>query len=161
MRHKTAFYPCCCGDFEEPRELLSSFVDEIIFCDILKHPAWDRMNNRGASPKVSLVIEDAREYLKRLPIIDILFHRNDGIGEGGSGIRFLSPPVLAQVVARFPAEGGLIITDGSNSCGHIYKKMLRPGGYLRKEWGLHFQLEQDQPFFKKHKLQIIGVTPQK
>ncbi|MBT6175406.1 MAG: hypothetical protein HOH96_07605 [Flavobacteriales bacterium] len=156
---KRAFYPCCFRDFIQSRDILAEYLDEIIFCDIFKHPDWDKVKSKDALPKVRLVIEDAREYLKRLPIIDVFFHRNDGYGEGGSGIPFLSPRVLVQIVSQFPAEGGLIITDGKNSRGHIFKKMLRSDGYFRKEWGLYFQLEKEQPFYKKHSLQIIRVTP--
>jgi hypothetical protein len=35
---------------------------------------------------------------------------------------------LGRILQHFPDEGGLIITDGSNSGDRIFKKMIRSNG---------------------------------
>ena len=157
-RTKIAFYPCCFRDFIQPREILAEYVDEIIFCDLQKNPRWDQVPNKDESPKVTLIIEDVREYVKRLPTIDVLFYRKDGWGEGGSGLNINGSWGADNIATRFPKQGGLIITDGSNDRGHIYKKMLRPEGYTRNKTGLHFQLADDQHLLNEYGLHIIEVT---
>ena len=157
-KSKIAFCPACCGDFFESRKILSSFVDEIIYCDIEEHPNWNRIDNKDRSPKVSLVIEDAKTYVHKLPKIDVIFYRNDGKGEGGSGLNVNGPWGADNIATKFGNEGGLIITDGSNDEGHIYKKMFRPEGYTRNKTGLHFQLADDQHLLNEYGLHIIEVT---
>ncbi len=159
-RNKVAFYPCCAGDFIQPRKILAEYVDEIIFCDIRKNEKWHQVPNKDESPKVTLIIEDVRKYVKRLPTIDVLFYRNDGRGEGGSHININGPWGVDNIAKRFSKHGGIIITDGSNDYGHIYKKMHRPDGYTRSKIGLHFKLSDNQHLLDQYGLHTIEVNHQ-
>jgi len=155
---RRAFYPACARDIIEPRKMLKGIVDEIIFCDIKRYPVWSMKSNHTDLPRAKFVVQDARELIPQLEPIDVLFYRGDSF-EGGSHINILGQKWLDAIMSHFPPEGGLIITDGSNSRGHIYKKMLRTNGYTRNKLALHFQLLTEQPFLEDHGLHTISVTP--
>ena len=74
-------------------------------------------------PRPSFKIGDAREIISNIAVIDVLFYRRDSNGEGGSGLFVLGDAFLPHILKRFPSEGGLIITDGSNSRGSNFKRM--------------------------------------
>ena len=50
--------------------------------------------------------------------ISVFFYRGDSAGEGGSNQQWLMPVLFDLVVSRL-AEGGVILTDGSNGGGAI------------------------------------------
>lgn len=160
---KRAFYPVCGRDVIEPRKMLKGIVDEVIFCDIKRYPEWNQKLRDTDLPKALFVQQDVRELIPQLPTINVLFYRGDSF-EGGSRINILGQKWLDAIMSHFPDEGGLIITDGTNSRGHIYKKMLRAKGYTRNKLSFHFQLLTEQRFFdnrSKRKLNAIAVTPSK
>lgn len=67
---------------------------------------------------------DAWKAIEHLSVVNTLFYRRDGMSEGGSGIRVLSNEYLSLLLAKFPAAGGNIITDGSNAFGERLEEML-------------------------------------
>lgn len=145
---KTAFYPCCNLDIEEPSRLLSGYIDRVIFCDI--NPSltgrWQRIRDkmaRLALPKVEFIVGDARAVLPQLPVIDVLFYRRDNTGEGGSAIFVLGDMFLRPLLQRFSSSGGYIFTDGSNSRGGNFKKMIRKNGLTKHDWT--FSATPEQP----------------
>lgn len=77
---KTAFYPCCAGDIEEPRTLVRKYADEIIFCDLKSKPLRRRKSGGGGQnglPTATFVAGDVREIVLNLPTINVLFYRRD------------------------------------------------------------------------------------
>jgi hypothetical protein len=161
---KTAFYPCCADDIQEPRLLLRNYVDEIIFCDL--RARLSRWRKRLASeqsklPMARFLVGDVREIIRdpaweKSPPIRVLFYRRDGDGEGGSGVFILGDDELPFILKRFPAEGGLIITDGSNAYGGDYRRMVDKNGLSKHGW--NFTPLNEQPFKDTHALSIISVT---
>lgn len=135
MLHKIAFYPCCGGDIEEPRELLKSFVDEIIFCDLKKFNKNREISSIEPIPKAKFWCGDVVDLIDHLPPICVLFYRRDSggklwhiikslrdrglstegvTGEGGSGIPIMAD-LLPLILRKFDPRGGWIFSDGSNS----------------------------------------------
>jgi hypothetical protein len=157
---KRAFYPCCASDIEEPRTLLRNYADEIIFCDLsprLSHWAKRIDGMESDLPVAKFVVGDVRAVLPNLPAISVLFYRRDSEGEGGSGLFTLGGSILPLILERFPAEGGLIVTDGSNSRGGNFRKMIRQNGLSKHGW--NFAKLTDQPLLGSHGLWMISVTP--
>ncbi len=145
---KIGFYPCCATDIDEPCRLLAGMVDEIVFCDIshgLK-AEWSRIADMlpPGTPKASLMSADALLAVQTIPRVDVLFYRRDSTGEGGSHLFVLGDEFLRHLALKFPPEGGLIITDGSNSRGGNFKRMTRPNGMDKH--ALHFAPSADQRF---------------
>lgn len=159
--HRVAFYPCCHEDIEKPRLLLAGIVDEIIFCDtntFLPERWARREQSEGPSlPKTTLRLNDLRDEVNHIPVIDVLFYRRDSPGEGGSGVYVLGDSVLPSILRRMNPSGGLIITDGSNSRGSNFKRMKRRSGLIKH--GCRFGAPEEQPFLEKYKLWKIRVTP--
>jgi len=157
-QHSRGFYPCCGSDVSEPRRLLAQYVDEIIFCDRRAFPAWDAQDDSTALASADFVTGDVRNIIGTLPPISLLFYRKDSTGEGGSGIFILGKHWLREILKHFPASGGLIITDGSNSGGSMFRKMTRPGGHTKRAWGWIFHPAPDQELLPIHRLHKIEVT---
>lgn len=103
--------------------------------------------------------KDVREAIGGFTRIDVLFYRKDSQGEGGSGVYVLGQKVLPQILSKFPQQGGLIITDGSNSGHRIFKRMIRPTGYFPTGWGWHMQPANEQPYLSENGLYTINVNP--
>jgi hypothetical protein len=161
MQHRVAFYPCCHLDIKRPLELLRRYADEVIFCDVDPSllPRWKRMVGSEAAPepRPSFLIGDARGVISRIAVINVLFYRQDSAGEGGSGLFVLGDLFLPHILGRFPVEGGLIITDGSNSRGSNFERMIRSSG-MRKH-GCLFLKRSDQPYVESDRLYIVTVAP--
>lgn len=159
MIHRVAFYPCCATDFQEPLELLREFADEVVFCDL--NPGVSRRLNKITSsqseglPRSSFRCEDAQSAVESIKRIDVLFYRRDGVGEGGSGIFVLGDTFLPELLKRFPAQGGYIITDGSNSGGN-FERMTSTSGLTKYGW--HLKKTDSQPFLAGRGLYVISVT---
>jgi hypothetical protein len=138
MQHRVAFYPCCGPDIERPLQLLRPYPDEVVFCDTNKslQPQWQRCLLAAApdGPRPTLLVRDVREAISRMTLINVLFYRKDSDGEGGSGVLVLGDSFLPEILQRFPPEGGLIITDGSNSRGGNFKRMKRSNGMCKHGW---------------------------
>jgi hypothetical protein len=64
---------------------------------------------------------------------------------------------LPRILRHFPDEGGLIVTDGSNRGSGIFRKMIRPEGYLRKAWGCQFWPSREQPWLTANGLHSIEM----
>lgn len=161
QRHKIAFYPCCARDFLEPLEILTNYVDEVVFCDLstsLKADLSDLMVSKPEQlPFARSISGDARRGVQTMERIDVLFYRRDGMGEGGSRVLVLAKPFLLTVLEKMPPEGGLIITDGSNRGNHYYRKTFRPQGV--KKFGYHLcALPASEQPFEKDGLRVIEVT---
>ena len=158
---RVAFYPCCCRDVVKPVELVQPYADQIVFCDIDEQlkSEWQQLKSPlpGSTVQVVFRIDDARKVIASLDQIDVLFYRGDSEGEGGSGLFVLGDSVLPNILAKFPSQGGLIITDGSNSRGSNFKRMIRRSGLRKHGW--HFNLAQAQPLLESHGLHIIAVLP--
>lgn len=161
MPHKVAFYPCCCLDFVRPLEILASYADEVVFCDKEIHIAAEQQiliaKRPNLAPRARVQCGDARDVVKEIERIDVLFYRRDGVGEGGSGLFVLGDSFLPDILARFPADGGLIITDGSNSRGSNFKRMIRKSGLDKHGW--RFEAQANQPLLESDGLYCIEVIP--
>lgn len=160
MSLRTAFYPCCCRDVVLPVDLVRPYADRIVFCDIdaQLELEWRRQKPRlPSSVQAEFRIDEARKVIASLDQIDVLFYRGDSEGEGGSGLFVLGDSVLPTILAKFPSQGGLIITDGSNSRGSNFKRMIRRSGLRKHGW--RFNLAQAQPLLESHGLHIITVQP--
>src|SRR5271169_3757610 len=161
MQHRVAFYPCCGLDIERPLELLPPYADEVIFCDINKslQPRWQKCLNTmaPAGPRPTFLVADAREAISRITQINVLFYRKDSDGEGGSGVFVLGDAFLPHVLRKLPGEGGLIITDGSNSRGSNFKRMIRPNGMRKHGW--LFRRSSEQPYLESDGLHLVTVAP--
>ena len=157
---KTAFYPCCNNDFLEPLEILSNYVDEVIFCDpkpsLKAELASLNVQKKEDLPAARLISDGARRGIETLERIDVLFYRRDSRGEGGSNVLVLAKPFLLTVLERMPPEGGLIITDGSNHGNHYYQKTFRPQGVNKFGYHMCALPEPEQPF-KGENLHVIEV----
>jgi hypothetical protein len=152
---KTAFYPCCADDIEEPLTLLKGYADKVIFCDLNRSHKSVEGGQIGL-PIATFLVGDVREKLPELPQISVLFYRRDSEGEGGSGVFILGDSVLPLLLKCFPAEGGLIITDGSNSRGNNFRKMISKNGLRKHGW--YFTKLAEQPLVDSHGLTIASVT---
>jgi hypothetical protein len=161
MQHRVAFYPCCGLDIERPLELLRPYADEVIFCDINKslHARWRKRVNTMALSRArpTFLTGNARDAISRITQINVLFYRTDSDGEGGSGIFVLGDSFLPHVLRRFPLKGVIIITDGSNSRGSNFKRMIRPNGMCKHGW--LFLRSPKQPYLESDGLYVVTVTP--
>ena len=161
MPPKVAFYPCCYLDFIRPLEILERYVDEVIFCDRdIKIAAKQQIlivQRPNIAPRARVRCGDARDVVKEIERIDVLFYRRDGVGEGGSGLFVLGDSFLPDILARFPTSGGLIITDGSNSRGSNFKRMIRNSGLEKHGW--RFEARAEQPLVATDGLYCIQVEP--
>lgn len=158
MQRRVAFYPCCHLDIEEPLLLLAPFADEVIFCDINSRllPQWRKAVGSGSGvPRASFMIGDVREVIASIEVIDVLFYRGDSPGEGGSGVFVLGDSFLPSILERFSPQGGLIITDGSNSRGSNFERMIRKSGMTKYGWS--FRKSPDQPYVDRYGLHIVEV----
>ncbi len=158
MSHRIAFYPCCADDISESRHLLTGLVDEIIYCDHRRPRSWSSESKQTEPPAIRLVQGDVKQIIPDLPPIKVFFYRRDSSGEGGSGLYLLGKKWLGEILNHFSPEGGLIITDGSNSGGGLFRKMIRPDGYTRKSWEWRFQPTPEQKWLESHGLHSIEVT---
>lgn len=61
-------------------------------------------------------------FHKHIRTIGIFFYRGDSLGGGGSGNFWLKPEHLDRVIDRL-VDGGLIVTDGSNSGWSGYRQL--------------------------------------
>jgi hypothetical protein len=145
-----------------PIQLLTGWVEEIIFCDrklcegiLGKHSPLPLAHE---VPKATFIQGDIWNVLEQLGQIHVLFYRCDSGGEGGSGIFILGKRVLPRILEHMPTEGGLLITDGSNHGGGLWRKMLRPEGYTWRRYGWHLQPASQQPFLRVHGLYVITVS---
>jgi len=159
---KTAFYPCCALDIGEPIRLLTGYVDKIIFCDLNPRlrSRWSRiLKNMTDSklPEIEFIVGDAKNVCEQLTKIDVLFYRRDSTGEGGSALFVLRDMVLRPLLKNFSSDGGLIFTDGANSRGGNFKKMVRRNGLIKHGW--KFSTTTDQPYFQEYGLWKISVSP--
>ena len=100
---------------------------------------------------------DAWIAIDKLPEINILFYRRDGMSEGGSGVQVLSDAYLEKLFAKFSQNGGKIITDGSNAFGHRLDK-LELG--LVTCAGFNISLSENQEF-KNYRLISFDVCKTK
>jgi len=160
MQHRVAFYPCCGLDIQRPLELLRSYAEEVIFCDINRslQARWQNCLKAlpPAGPRPTFLIDDAREAILSIGQINVLFYRKDSDGEGGSGVPVLGDSFLPHLLRRFPLEGGMIITDGSNSYGSNFKRMKRPNGMCKHGWS--FRKFPQQSYLESDGLYFIEVT---
>ena len=148
-------------DILRPLEILKPFADEVIFCDKDIHLAAEHQfliaKRPNVAPRARVQCGDARDTVKDVEHIDVLFYRRDGVGEGGSGLFVLGDSFLPAVLARFPLNGGLIITDGSNSRGSNFTRMIRKSGLEKHGW--RFECLAYQPLLTTDGLYCIQVKP--
>lgn len=158
---KTAFYPCCETDVVVPVTLMQGYVDRIIFCDIRERlHTWKRKLSKGTvegAPASEFVVGDAREVILQIPAIDVLYYRRDSNGDGGSGLFVLGDEFLRPLMSRFSKSGGYIFTDGSNSRGSNFKRMIRKSGM--EKFGRRFSATAEQPYLENYGLWRIQISP--
>jgi hypothetical protein len=111
----------------------------------------------ATATRPSFLIGDVREAITQVGLINVLFYRRDSAGEGGSGIFVLGDSFLPYILQRFPVDGGLIITDGSNSRGGNFKRMIRPDGMRNHGWS--FRKSPGQPHLESDGLYVVAVAP--
>lgn len=151
IHQRIVYYPCCANDVNFPIELLGIENTKYIFCDIRSHRDWHKAKNLAAT--IKFLRMDAWVAIDKLPEIDILFYRRDGMSEGGSGVEVLGDDYLEKLFLKFPPNGGKIITDGSNAFGHRLDKL---------KWGLvtcagfNISLSENQEF-ESHVLMSFDV----
>lgn len=157
---RTAFYPCCAYDTIEPVALLADYVDRIVFCDLKKNLWTKRQPTKYESEGLicEFVVGDAREVIKELTCVDVLFYRRDSTGEGGSALFVLGDVFLRPFMERFSPNGGYIITDGSNSRGGNFKRMIRKNGLVK--FNHQFKPTDEQPYLSNLNLRRIMVSQQ-
>jgi hypothetical protein len=149
-------------DIEEPLYFLSGYVDRVIFCDINPKliDCWKNIQHKiigTGLPTVEFMVGGAKDAIPKLPVIDALFYRRDSTGEGGSALFVLGDMFLRPLLQHFPSHGGLIFTDGSNSRGGNFKKMVRRNGLVKHGW--KFSTTPEQPYLDPHGLWRITVSP--
>jgi hypothetical protein len=144
-------------DLVRPIEILAPYADEVIFCDKDIRIAADQQiliaKRPNSSPRARVQCCDARDAVKDIAYIDVLFYRRDGVGEGGSGLFVLGDSFLPDILVRFRPTGGLIITDGSNSRGSNFKRMIRQSGLIKHGW--RFEAQAEQPLLASDGLYCI------
>lgn len=184
--HRVAFYPCCGGDVEEPLELLKGYVDEIIFCDILKSGKGVKRQSLKSIPKATFWHGDVIEYIDHLPLLNVLFYRCDSggacwhvikrlrdrglptdgvIGEGGSGLEIMGD-LLPLILKKFHPSGGWIFSDGSNADKRFKSLINAPNEWRnRPSTGFKFRHEPDNSFRNTtrgdliHAVRLLPVNP--
>jgi len=151
---RIAFYPCCATDIAEPREILAPYADEVVYCDVDPKAGAaveaERRARHRRLPELRFLEKDAGQALGGLRRVDVLFYRRDSDGEGGSRVYVLGDWYLRRLLALFPERGGLIITDGSNQRGGLFRKMSRTSGLQR--YGFSLAPAPEQPLLG------IGLT---
>ncbi|WP_147021661.1 hypothetical protein [Microvirga aerophila] len=147
-----AFYPACKSDIEEPLSLIAPLVDEVVFCDPndALAPAFSRWRS-ATKPRVTWLRKGAVEALEELGEFDVLFYRRDSDGEGGSRVFVLGDVFMRKLLPLFHNGRGLIITDGSNERGGLFRKMRRPSGLIRHGYSFSPIIEPT--------IEAAGLTP--
>lgn len=167
---RTAFYPCCGRDIETPLKLLHDFVDHVVFCDISSIAEEHHKKVIGRMPRKvpssKFIVGSAHNVISMLQRIDVLFYRCDSGGEGGSDAIILGNQYLQFVLDRMPLEGGLIITDGSNSRQSNFEKMTRHNGLIKFGWHMGplattptIRPPDGRSYSKDGLLQVVQVNP--
>lgn len=158
---KTAFYPCCETDVVTPVTLMRGYVDRIVFCDVREQlHKWKLRQPKEVAedmPVSEFVVGDAREVILQISVIDVLYYRRDSDGEGGSGLYVLGDVFLRPLMEHFSMSGGYIFTDGSNSRGGNFKRMIRKSGM--EKFSRRFSATNEQPYLDKYGLWRIRVSP--
>lgn len=184
---RIGFYPACGDDVAASAAILAPFVDRILFCDINKQLGrdWNQLKSTlPPAPAVDFKRCDARDALVGIPRISVAFHRKDSQGEGGSALSIFRGRLAGMILDRFPAEGGILITDGSNIWGKQLKRLIRASGVpihladgvaafgelgykllpsasgvATRRWRL--RRAPDQPLLEPHGLWIITATEER
>lgn len=81
---------------------------------------------------------------KDIPKISIFFYRGDSEGEGGSGTQWLNSTHFDLVIKKM-LNHGLIVTDGSQSCGS--KQYAKFSTFHRKSEGYEAYIYNQETFF--------------
>lgn len=117
---RTGFYPASARDYLEPLQLLTDWVDHLIFCDIRDVPQGRSALRELAAtiedqglPEASFFLGDALSAISCLKPVDVFFLRNDSGGEGGSALFLLGPKRLPLALSLI-TPGGILITDQRN-----------------------------------------------
>ena len=158
--HRLAFYPCCGGDLEEPRRILAPYVDEILFCDLRKSKAWDRLEEGVGLPKATFLQGDANALIDKLEHLTVLFYRRDGCGEGGSGLPIMKKEILSRILARFDPDGGWIFSDGSMS-GKTFDLICSEDWHPKPSLGFQFRKREKSSLNSEvpESLHVVEVRP--
>ncbi len=108
------------------------------------------------APAASSSAADAHTALVGNPRISVAFHRGDSLGEGGSGLSIVRGRLAGTIPDRFPAQVGLLITDGANLWPNELRRLTRASGVATHGWRLRPALDQTR--LKSHGLWIITAT---
>lgn len=69
-------------------------------------------------------------FRKEIRSVGVFFYRGDSEGEGGSGNLWMNSGHVDEICEKL-VDGGLIVTDGSQSGGHRYRLLARFSGSRR------------------------------
>jgi hypothetical protein len=82
-----------------------------------------------------------------IPEISVFFYRGDSPGEGGSGNHWLNQPHINSVLDKM-VNHGLIVTDGSQTCGSKqYAKFATFHTFRGKPEGFETYINNRETFF--------------
>lgn len=156
---RIGFYPACGLDVRASAVILAPFVDRILYCDINECliPYWDGMRSRlPPTPTCEFVCGDALSALVGTSRITVAFQRKDSID--GSRLCIVRGRLMRAILDKFPAHGGVFITDGSNCWPNEFRRLTRPRGVTRHGWRLG--PAPDQPLRDSEGLWVILQTPE-
>lgn len=107
---------------------------------------------------VHLCRDDGTDALKALkPKISVFYYRGDSEGEGGSGTAWLGDSYFNNVIQKM-YSGGLIVTDGSQTCGSFqYDKFAT---FSRSRSGYETFIQNRETFYdiQGNKFECVGFA---
>ena len=157
--HRVGFYPGCGRDVRASAAILAPFVDRILYCDIDARliPYWERLKLRlPPTPACEFVCGDAHSALVGMSRIAVAFQRRDS--PDGSRLSIVRGRLLRTILDRFPASGGIFITDGCNLWPNQLRRLTRQRGVTSHGWRL--APAPDQPLRDSEGLWIIRAIPE-
>jgi hypothetical protein len=135
-------------------------VDEILFCDLKKSKAWDRLVEREGLPKATFLQGDANAMIDDLENLTVLFYRRDNPSEGGSNLPIMKKEMLSRILRHFDPAGGWIFSDGSMS-GKTFDLICSKEWHPKPSLGFQFREREKSSLNSEvpHSLHVIEVRP--
>lgn len=92
-----------------------------------------------------------------IPRISVFYYRGDSEGEGGSGTQWLNSLHFSDVLRKMHS-GGLIVTDGSQTCGS--KQYAKFATFSRSSSGYETFIENRETFYdlQGNKFECVGFA---
>ena len=156
---RIGFYPACGRDVRASAVILEPFVDRIVYCDIDEGliPYWDELRyGLPPTPACEFICGDAHSALIGTSRITVAFQRRDS--PDGSRLSIIRGRLMRTILDKFPARGGIFITDGSNCWPNEFRRLTRQRGVTRHGWRLG--PAPDQPLRDSEGLWMICAKPE-